>query len=218
MGDPAGRQRRLRRRDGGCAGSLPETARSRSPAVCRTNLQNQSSRPARRSPPNPNDPRVTMTRYERNGVADIFMMSRDWKAGAASRSPTATPPPITDGVEELSDTHLPSAEKIALVEENLSTHTAASLMRPFPWPRPADEQSGSNGITRPSMEVGSTWPNRTRRSDDTMPEPPHSRQAGPRREVAAWQDHRNKHHAKADWQFTTDDARVKLKRLYPHFE
>ena len=37
------------------------------------------------------------------------------------------------------------------------------------------------------------------------------------REVAAWQDHRNKHHAKADWQFTTDDARVKLKRLYPSF-
>src|SRR5208337_4543693 len=35
------------------------------------------------------------------------------------------------------------------------------------------------------------------------------------REVAAWQDHRNKHHAKADWQFTTDHARVKLKRLYP---
>jgi hypothetical protein len=35
------------------------------------------------------------------------------------------------------------------------------------------------------------------------------------REVAAWQHHRNKHHAKADWQFTADDARVKLKRLYP---
>ena len=37
-------------------------------------------------------------------------------------------------------------------------------------------------------------------------------------EVAAWQDNRNKHHAKADWQFTTDSARVKLKRLYPQFE
>ena len=35
--------------------------------------------------------------------------------------------------------------------------------------------------------------------------------------VAAWQDHRNKHHAKANWQFTTDDARAKLKRLYPSF-
>jgi hypothetical protein len=37
-------------------------------------------------------------------------------------------------------------------------------------------------------------------------------------EVAAWQDNRNKRHVKADWQFTTDDARVKLKRLYPQFE
>ncbi len=34
-------------------------------------------------------------------------------------------------------------------------------------------------------------------------------------EVAAWETDRNKHHAKADWQFATADARVKLKRLYP---
>jgi hypothetical protein len=34
-------------------------------------------------------------------------------------------------------------------------------------------------------------------------------------EVAAWSEQRNKHHAKADWQFTTADTRVKLKRLYP---
>ncbi len=38
------------------------------------------------------------------------------------------------------------------------------------------------------------------------------------KEVAAWQDNRNKHHVKADWQFTSDDARVKLKRLYPQFQ
>jgi hypothetical protein len=37
-------------------------------------------------------------------------------------------------------------------------------------------------------------------------------------EIAAWQDNRNKHHAKADWQFTTADARVKLRSLYPQFE
>jgi hypothetical protein len=36
-------------------------------------------------------------------------------------------------------------------------------------------------------------------------------------EVNAWQDHRNKHHANANWQFKTADARVKLKRLYPQF-
>ena len=39
-----------------------------------------------------------------------------------------------------------------------------------------------------------------------------------KQEVAAWQSHRNKRHAKADWQFTTENARVKLKRLYPKFE
>jgi len=37
-------------------------------------------------------------------------------------------------------------------------------------------------------------------------------------EVAAWERRRNKHHANADWQFTTADARVRLKRLYPQFE
>jgi hypothetical protein len=37
-------------------------------------------------------------------------------------------------------------------------------------------------------------------------------------EVAAWEADRNAHHAKADWQFTTADARIKLKRLYPQFE
>jgi hypothetical protein len=37
-------------------------------------------------------------------------------------------------------------------------------------------------------------------------------------EVATWQTHRNKHHTKADWQFTTANARIKLKRLYPAFE
>lgn len=36
-------------------------------------------------------------------------------------------------------------------------------------------------------------------------------------EIAAWEAYRNKHHTKADWQFTTDDARIKLKHLYPTF-
>ena len=38
------------------------------------------------------------------------------------------------------------------------------------------------------------------------------------REVAAWQENRNKHQVKADWQFTTSDARVNLKSLYPQFQ
>jgi hypothetical protein len=37
-------------------------------------------------------------------------------------------------------------------------------------------------------------------------------------EIVAWQENRNVHHAKADWQFTTETARIKLKRLYPQFQ
>src|SRR5271157_91048 len=56
---------------------------------------------------------------------------------------------------------------------------------------------------------------RARRSDQAVPEPPHPDKQTLNKEVAAWEHHRNKHHAKADWQFTTHHARVKLKRLYP---
>jgi hypothetical protein len=48
-----------------------------------------------------------------------------------------------------------------------------------------------------------------------VPLPPHSRQASLTKQVAAWQTARNSTHATADWHFTTADARVKLKRLYP---
>ena len=62
-------------------------------------------------------------------------------------------------LKELSDVHFPSAEKIELVQENLSTHTAASLYAASPHQKRATSLSGSNGITRPNMEAGSTWPN-----------------------------------------------------------
>ena len=59
---------------------------------------------------------------------------------------------------------------------------------------------------------------RTRRPLDPVPGSPDPDKNELTAEVAAWEQHRNKHHAKADWQFTTADARVKLARLYPQFE
>ncbi len=48
-----------------------------------------------------------------------------------------------------------------------------------------------------------------------VPLPAHPDKESLTREVAAWQKLRNSKHAKADWHFTTADARIKLKRLYP---
>src|SRR5208283_3629509 len=101
---------------------------------------------------------------------------------------------------------------------SIRTHPRRST-KPSPPPKRVASSNGSNGITRPSTEAGSTWPNpelavlSTQSLDRRIPDKPKLTA-----EVAAWVQHRNKHHAKANWQFTTADARVKLARLYPQFE
>ena len=91
-------------------------------------------------------------------------------------------------------------------------------MRPFPRPRRAGSSSASNGTT---PKHGS-WLDLAESELGVLASQCLDRRIADKqilaREVAAWQDHRNKRHAKADWQFTTANARVKLKRLYPQFE
>jgi hypothetical protein len=89
-------------------------------------------------------------------------------------------------------------------------------MKPSPPPRHAVSSSGSSGITHPKH---GSWLNMAETELSVL-----SRQCLDRRipnkqalieEVAAWEEDRNNNYAKADWQFTTADARIKLKRLYP---
>ena len=124
-----------------------------------------------------------------------------------------------DALKDLSDTHFPDADKIVLVQDNLNTHTPASLYEAFPaaearrlverfeWHYTPKHGSWLD-MAESELAVLST-PCLDRR----IPDKPKLTA-----EVAAWVQHRNKHHAKANWQFTTADARVKLARLYPQFE
>ena len=171
-------------------------------------------------PAKPGQPARHDYEYERNGVAHIFMMFsplEGWRRVKVTDRHAAAD--YGQVLKELSDTHFPSAEKIVLVQDNLSTHTAASLYAAFPAaeaPRLAKRfewhytpKHGSwLDMAESELAVLTTQCLRRRIPNKQVLQ----------REVGAWQDHRNKHHAKADWQFTTDDARVKLKRLYPHFE
>ena len=122
-------------------------------------------------------------------------------------------------LKELSDTHFPSAAKIVLVQDNLSTHKPASLYEAFPAveARRLNERfewhytpKHGSWLDMAESELGVLA---TQCLDRRIPD-----KLNLIEEVAAWETHRNKHHAKADWQFTTDDARVKLKKLYPQFE
>ena len=158
--------------------------------------------------------------YERNGVANLFMMFAPLEGRRCVK--------VTDRhaaidyahtLKDLSDTHFPGAAKIVLVQDNLSTHTAASLYAAFPaaearrlnerfeWHYTPKHGSWLNMAESELGVLATQCLNRRIPDKSTLIE-----------EVAAWQDNRNKHHVKADWQFTTNDARVKLKSLYPQFE
>ena len=155
--------------------------------------------------------------YERNGTANLFMMFAPLEGTRHVK--------VTDRhaavdyarvLKELSDTHFPKAEKIVLVQDNLSTHKPASLYEAFPAPEARRLVERFEWHYTPKH---GSWLNMAESELSVL-----SRQCLDRRisdkqtltdEVAAWQAERNKKNAKADWQFTTADARVRLKRLYP---
>jgi hypothetical protein len=119
-------------------------------------------------------------------------------------------------LKELSDTHFPKASKIVLVQDNLNTHRPASLYEAFPaaearrlverfeWHYTPKHGSWLDLAESELSVLSSQCLDRRIPDKQTLIE-----------EVDAWEAKRNLHHTKADWQFTTADARVKLKRLYP---
>ena len=170
-------------------------------------------------PAKPGQPARRDYQYERNGVANLFMMFaplEGWRRVKVTDRHAAAD--YAQVLKEPSDTHFPDAEKIVLVQDNLSTHTAASLYTAFPGP---EARRLVNRFEWHYTPKHGSWLDMAESELGVL-----SNQCLDRRipdksklieEVAAWQENRNKHHAKADWQFTTQDARVKLKTLYPSF-
>jgi DDE superfamily endonuclease len=155
--------------------------------------------------------------YERNGTANLFMMFaplEGWRHVKCTDRHTAAD--YAQVLKDLSDTHLPKAKKIILVQDYLNTHKPASLYEAFPaaearrlverfeWHYTPKHGSWLNMAESELSVLSGQCLDRRISDKPTLTE-----------EVAAWQDSRNKKHVKADWQFTTADARVKLKRLYP---
>ena len=116
----------------------------------------------------------------------------------------------------MADRHFPHVKTIVLVQDNLNIHSKASLYEAFPasearrlverfeWHYTPKHGSWLD-LAESELGVLSTQCLDRRIPDQqTLIE-----------EIAAWENDRNAHHAKADWQFTTKTARVKLKHLYP---
>ena len=122
-------------------------------------------------------------------------------------------------IKDLVDARYPDAERIVLVLDNLNTHTPASLYEAF---APAEAKRLADKLEIHYTPKHGSWLNIAESELSVL-----SRQCLNRRlpdfatqeaEVAAWQERRNTAAITVDWRFTTADARIKLKRLYPSFQ
>lgn len=122
-------------------------------------------------------------------------------------------------LREVVDVHYPNAEKIVLVMDNLATHSPAALYHTFP---PAEARRIAEKLEIHYTPLHGSWLNMAEIEFAAL-----ARQCLARRiatveeleqEVHAWQRRRNGAAITVNWRFTSADARIKLKRLYPSLE
>ncbi len=155
--------------------------------------------------------------YRRHGTANLFMMFaplEGWRHVKVTDRHTAVD--YAQVLKELSDTHFPGSAKIVLVQDNLNTHKPASLYEAFP---PAEARRLVERFEWHYTPKHGSWLDMAESELSVLSSQCLDRRIPDQRvlkdEVEAWEADRNRKHAKANWQFTTADARVKLSRLYP---
>lgn len=171
-------------------------------------------------PVRPGSPRREDYEYERNGTANLFRVFEPLagvrRVGVTQRR---TNQDFARIIRRLVDEWYPQAEKIVLVLDNLSTHTPAALYEAF---EPAEARRLAEKLEWHYTPKHGSWLNVAKMELSVLARQCLGRRIPDlealRREVAAWEQKRNAAVVKVDWQFTTADARVKLKRLYPIIE
>ena len=187
------------------------------PLVCLDETSKQLVAETRTPEPmRPGQPARHDYEYKRNGVASIFMLFaplEGWRHVEVTERRTAID--YAKILRDLADIHFPKADKM-LVQDNLNTHTPAALYEAFD---PAEARRIIERFEWHYTPKHGSWLNLAESELAVL-----SGQCLDRRiphaavlatEVAAWRQRRNTHNAKASWHFTTADARVKLKSLYP---
>jgi len=188
------------------------------PVVCLDEATKQLVKQTRLPmPAKPGQPARQDYEYERNGTANLFMLFaplEGWRHVEVTDRHTALD--YAQLLKDLSDRHFPAASKIVLVQDNLSTHKPAALYEAFPA---AEARRLVERFEWHYTPKHGSWLNMAESELAVLSSQCLSRRIPDKHalidEIAAWQESRNGSHAKADWQFTTADARIKLKRLYP---
>ncbi len=155
--------------------------------------------------------------YQRQGVCNLFICCeplRGWRQLEVTARRTKVD--FSQCLQKLVDVHYPQAEKIVLVMDNLNTHTPASLYEAF---APAEAKRLWDRLEIHYTPKHGSWLNiaecelsvlQRQCLDRRIPDRDHLQRA-----VTTWVNKRKTAQAKVNWRFTTNDARIKLKRLYP---
>lgn len=186
------------------------------PVVCIDETNKQLIKETR-IPCAPGQPEKVDSEYERNGVADVFMIVEPL-AGKRETIVTATRTAVdfAQVLQYTSDVLYPHAEKVVLVTDNLNTHSTASLYKAF---SPEEAHRIANRFEWHYTPKHGSWLDMAEIEIGIMSrqalEKPLPDMESFKKQVSTWTQERNASGSKVNWQFTTQDARIKLKRLYP---
>ena len=155
--------------------------------------------------------------YVRNGVADIFLEVEPLTGRRhVEITERRTRKEWAHFIKAMIDERYPQAEKIRLVMDNLNTHSAASLYETF---EPEEARRLACRLEIHYTPKHGSWLNIAEIELSALSNQCLNRRIPDiqlmRKEVAAWELHRNNRAVAIDWRFTAEDARIKLKRLYP---
>jgi hypothetical protein len=171
-------------------------------------------------PAEPGQPERYDYEYVRNGVANLFMFFaplHNWRHVKVTQRRTKQDWAYC--MRDLVDIHFPDAVRIRLVEDHLNTHDPTALYEVF---EPAEAKRILDRLEFHYTPKHGSWLNMAEIElsvlsgqclDQRIPDPPRLEH-----ETAAWEAARNAAKATVNWRFTTTDARIKLKRLYPSID
>ena len=155
--------------------------------------------------------------YQREGVADLFMFFEPLVGKRYVQvTDQRTRKDWAYAMKTLADVIYPQAEKLVIVMDNLNTHSPISFYQTF---EPEEARRLTNRFEFHYTPKHGSWLNMAEIELGVLIRQCLSRRIADKatleREVDAWENDRNAKVVKVDWRFTTTDARIKLKHLYP---
>lgn len=168
----------------------------------------------------PGIPKRYDSEYKRNGVSNLFMIFEPLKGKRhVEVTEQRTKKDWAECMKKIVDEIYPQAKKITIIMDNLNTHTQASLYEKY---APDEAYRIAERLDIQYTPKHGSWLNMAEIEFSAL-----SRQCLNRRigtveellyEIKAWEQDRNKAEVKCNWQFKKEDARIKLKKLYPVYE